>query len=229
MNNIHAWHPAVDDRHVPTRRRVLVALKIMGEAAVQDLSERLGLTPMGVRRHLTALEEEDMVNHRIIRHGQGRPKYLYYLTAKAHTSFEQRYAALSVELLGYISEEFGEQAVYHLFERRAQRRIAETLPQLEGLPIKERVARLVEILDREGYLAEWHPEDHNGYIFCEHHCAIRDVAQAFPQACATELMFVQTLFQDASVERIAHVVKGDSCCAYRIRPQIPTAGGSKEK
>ena len=212
------WHPAVDDPQLSTRRRVLVALKILGEAPAQQLAERLRLTPMGVRRHLNALEEEGLVSHYSVRHGQGRPKHIYHLTAKAQAAFEQRYAALSVELLRYIQEEFGEEVIQHLFERRAQRRIADAMPYLEGLPLQERVARLATILDQEGYLAEWHPNDHS-LILCEHHCAIQDVAKAFPQACASEMTFIQSVLGDVEVEREEHIVSGASCCAYRIRPR----------
>ena len=216
MTRSEPWHPAVDDPQLSTRRRVLVALKIMGEATAQELAERLRLTPMGVRRHLTALENEEMVSHYSVRHGQGRPKHIYHLTAKAQAAFEQRYAALSVELLRYIAEEFGDEVVQHLFERRAQRRIAEAMPYMEGRPLRERVHQLVTILDREGYLAEWHTEDHS-YIICEHHCAIRDVAQSFPEACATEMTFIKTVLGDVDVERVEHIISGSTCCSYRIR------------
>ena len=40
----------------PTRRKILLALKKSGGMTATELSELLGMTSMGVRRHLTTLE-----------------------------------------------------------------------------------------------------------------------------------------------------------------------------
>src|SRR4029453_16519747 len=39
----------------PTRRRILTILRKQGEATVDDLSRRLGITASGVRQHLSGL------------------------------------------------------------------------------------------------------------------------------------------------------------------------------
>ncbi len=220
----HTSHPALEEQHMPTRRRVLVTLKILGQGTAQELARLLGITPMGVRRHLSALEAEGLVRHKAVPHGQGRPKHIYELTPQAQAAFDQRYASLSVELLRYVEEEFGADAVWRLFRRRAERRTRELLPLLEGLPLEERVARLAEVLNREGYLADWRRED-EGFVLCEHHCAIHDVAKAFPQACETELTFIQQVLGDVHVRREAHIVGGDTRCAYVIVPHSPLAKG----
>ncbi|NPA91270.1 MAG: transcriptional regulator [Chloroflexi bacterium] len=211
-------HPALEDPHVPTRRRVLVALKILGQATAQDLARLLHITPMGVRRHLASLEDEGLVTYKRVRHGQGRPRHVYELTPKAHAQFDQRYAALSIELLNYVRDTFGEEAIWHLFSKRAQRRAEELLPLFQNLPLEERVARLAEVLNREGYLAEWSRED-GAFFLCEHHCAIQEVAKQFPQACATEEIFLRRVLGDVDIQRREHIVRGDTRCAYIIRPK----------
>ncbi len=211
-------HPLLHNARQPTRRRILIALKVLGEASAKTLGDYLHLTPMGVRRHLNILREEGWVDYRTLRHGQGRPTHLYFLTPKAMSLFDQRYAALSVELLGYLAEEQGEEVVTHLFQRRAERRLKEAQDEVSGLPLEQRVARLAVILNRDGYMAEWHREEEE-YIICEHHCAIQEVAHAFPQACETELTFIQEILPDATVERVQNIVRGDHCCMYRIRPR----------
>ncbi len=210
-------HPlsGVDER-LPTRQRILITLKMMGEASTQQLATRLGMTAMGVRRHLYALEAAGVIAHRVVRYGQGRPRFVYFLTPEGHHWFAQRYAALSLELLTYLAELYGEEAVALLFERRARRRVEEASRVLGDLPVEERVAALAELLDREGYLAVWHKEGPGQYCLCEHHCAIHDVAVRFPQACVSELKFIQALFPEASVERVRHLVQGHYYCAYRI-------------
>ena len=216
MERTH-WHPLLDRTKRSTRYRILVTLKILGEATAQELSEHLEFTPMGVRRHLSALHKDGLVEYRVVRHGQGRPSHVYSLTPKALEIFDQRYASLSVELLSYLAEEMGEEMVTHLFERRAQRRIEATRAQLEGLPLEQKVERLAHILDEDGYLAEWRHDGNGTYVLCEHHCAIYEVAKAFPQACRTELTFIQTVLEDATVRRTQNMVEGDHCCTYIIQ------------
>ncbi len=214
-------------RH-PTRHQVLLMLKVLGEASARTLAEHLHLTPMGVRRHLNALREDGWVDYRVVRQGRGRPQHLYYLTSRAVALFDQRYAALTIEFLNYLIEEQGNEVVEHLFARRAERRVQEALAQVEGLPLRERVVELTRILERDGYMAEW-CEDEEGYIICEHHCAIQEVAQAFPQACASELVFLQDVLKGALVERVEHILSGQHRCTYRVRPLTSVISGQEDE
>lgn len=212
------WTRQLDDPREPTRKRIVLALKVLGEASAADLGARLYLTPMGIRRHLRVLQQEGLVTYRVVRQGQGRPRHLYSLTSEADVLFAQRYASLNVELLQYLAEEQGLEAVGRLFERRAQRRVEEATRVLAHLPLEEKVIRLADILDRDGYLAEWREED-GSYLICEHNCAIRQVAETFPQACSSELAFIRAVLPEAEVNRVHHIVSGDTRCAYRVRPR----------
>ena len=206
------------DASQPTRYRVLTALKLLGEASAHQLAERLQMTPMGVRRHLYALEEEGLVRHRVVRQGPGRPRFLYTLTASGHGWFGNRYATLTLDLLHLVRETYGDEAVQALFQRRGEERLARARERLAHLPLPERVAGLAALLDQEGYLADWRQEDGCFYL-CEHHCAIQAVAAEYPQACQSEWRFIQQLFPEAVVERVRHVIGGDTACVYRIQPR----------
>lgn len=214
----HGLHWLAESK-APTRHRVLLALKLHGEAPAARLAAYLRMSAMGVRRHLYTLEREGLVAHRVVRNGPGRPRHHYYLTAQGHATFGQGYAPLAVELLSYLQELYGQEAVRLLFARRSQRRIAQAQRVLGDLPLPERGAILAELLTREGYLAEWQPEDNGCFLLCEHHCAIQEVAEAFPEACSSELAFLQALFPEATVTRIAHLREGDTFCAYCIRQE----------
>ncbi len=45
----------------PTRRKILLALKKSGGMTAGELSELLGMTAMGIRRHLTTMERDGLV------------------------------------------------------------------------------------------------------------------------------------------------------------------------
>ncbi len=63
----------------PTRRRILTRLKKDGGMTCQELAEALGITSMGVRRHLIMLERDGLVTYSAVQRGLGRPKLCIYV------------------------------------------------------------------------------------------------------------------------------------------------------
>lgn len=209
-------NPAVSDQLQPTRRKIILALKQRGGMTAAELADLLGITSMGVRRHLTMLERDRLVRFELVQRGKGRPSYVYALSDEAEHLFPKNYAALATELLNYLAADDGEQVI-HLFDQRAQRRIRQAQTHLDGKPLDERVAGLASLLHDEGYLAEWEQVDQDTYLLREHNCAVHDVAQEFRAACGSELTFLQAVLPDAVVTREHHMMAGDLLCAYRIR------------
>ncbi len=206
----------VGDQLQPTRRKIVLALRQYGGLTAAELAEMLGITSMGVRRHLTTLERDKLVRYELVQRGKGRPSYVYRLSPQAEDLFPKRYAQLANELLGYLATDEGEGTVIKLFERRAERRIRSAQAQLAGQRTADRIATLAGILSAEGYLAEWEQEAENVFWLREHNCAVHDVASEFSAACTSELFFLQTVLPDATVTREHHMMGGELMCAYRI-------------
>lgn len=196
----------------PTRRKILLALKKAGGMTAGELSELLGMTSMGVRRHLNILERDGLVSFDSEQRGLGRPAYVYQLTANADNLFPKTYHVLANELLGYLDED----DLGRVFERRAERRLRLARARLAGLGFREKIAELARILDEDGYLAEWEQVDEGTYLVTEFNCAIHDVAYRYRQACASELDFIRALLPEAVVERQEYMMSGATCCSYRI-------------
>jgi predicted ArsR family transcriptional regulator len=212
---------SIGDQLQPTRRKIVMALKQQGSLTAAQLAEMLGITSMGVRRHLTTLERDKLVVYELIQRGKGRPSYVYRLSPQADNLFPKNYAAVANELLGYLAEGGGEAAIIELFDRRAQRRINSAQSLLAGKSLAERVAGLAKILSNEGYLAEWAQENENTFWLREHNCAVHDIAAEFSAACNSELTFLQTVLPDANVTREHHIMRGELTCGYRIEQQAP--------
>lgn len=208
---------AVGDQLQPTRRRIVLALKQHGGLTAAELAEMLGITSMGVRRHLATLERDHLVRYDLVQRGKGRPSYVYRLSPEADALFPKNYAALAKELLGYVSDMEGDARVIHLFDLRAQRRIRSAQARLDGRPLVERVAGLAEILEGEGYLAEWQQVDADTFLLTEHNCAVHEVASEYCAACTSELTFLSAVLPDAEITREHHLMGGDLECMYRIR------------
>ena len=211
-----AFNEAVAEQISPTRRKILLALKRSGAMTAAELADHLGITGMGVRRHLTALERDELVQFESQRRGQGRPSHLYELTERAENLFPKNYASLVNELLGYLTVRAGEPAVRDLFDQRAQRRIQSSSADFAGKSLIQQVSRLAEILTGEGYLAEWQQIDPDTFLLSENNCAVHDVAKEFRAACASELVYLQTVLPDAVVTREHHLLAGGQRCTYRV-------------
>lgn len=199
------------------RRRIVSALKRQGELDAGAIALAVAMTPSGVRQHMTALIRDDLICFRTEPAGPGRPRYVYRLTEAGDALFPRRYADLTNELLGYLADEDPE-LLRRIFERRAERRLADARRRTGGLDLAERVAEIAAILDDDGYLADWVRQDDGTFLIREHNCAVLNVALRFGHACGTELQFLRALLPDATVQRVAHRVAGHHACAYLVAP-----------
>ncbi|SDF25635.1 helix-turn-helix transcriptional regulator [Thalassobaculum litoreum] len=198
--------------------RILFRLKTRGPESIADLSAAFGVTSEAVRQLLVKLEADGLVSFEDQRVGRGRPRRLWRLTATGHARFPDRHSDLSVALLDAIREEFGDAGLDRLIARREteQRQIYVQATAGAG-SLEQRVARLADLRDREGYMAEWRREEDGSLLLIENHCPICAAAAACQNLCRSELsVFREALGRDAVVERVDHVLAGGRRCAYRV-------------
>jgi predicted ArsR family transcriptional regulator len=207
-----------------TRRQIVEVLKRQGEADAAVIGGLLGITPSGIRQHLTALERDGLIAHRNERDGRGRPKHRYFLTLAGDALFPRNYVDLTNELLEYVEDE-DPAMLQRIFDKRARRRLERGRVRVEGLPFRERVQTVAQILDEDGYLADFAERPDGAFVITEHNCAVLAVAIKYRHACSTELEFLQQLIPDATVTRIAHRIAGGHVCAYEVRATEPVGGG----
>jgi predicted ArsR family transcriptional regulator len=160
------------------------------------------------------------VSRQTLRHGVGRPRHLYDVTAAAQELFPANYDGLATGLLAAIGAVGGEDLVEQVFEARRQQlgarirdRLSERLPP--GASLVERVRELAVIQDELGYLAEANVDADGVIRLREHNCAIYDVAKGAPAACMAEVELFREVL-GAEVTREHHIAAGDRCCCYRI-------------
>ncbi|MGG1551474.1 helix-turn-helix transcriptional regulator [Paenibacillus ferrarius] len=200
-----------------TRKMILSMLKTQGSLSVQELAKQLGITEMAVRRHIHALEKDDLLEAKLIRQAMGRPTNVYTLAPRADDLFPKKYLQLTLDLLDELLEGEGHDKIERLFEGRQGKLEARYQPRMSGKSLDERVEELAAIQNENGYMVEWSKRDDETFEFNEHNCPISKVAGTFQQACQCELSLFQNLL-DASVERTACLAKGANKCVYIIRP-----------
>lgn len=184
-----------------------------GPATAASLSERLGLSPAAVRRHLDALVREGQAGptptrgHRV--RSRGRPAQLYSLSDHGHERARHAYDDLAVTALQELAR-LG--AITTLAQRRA-----ENLRQRYA-PVRD-AAELAERLSADGYGATVHPLG-AGTQLCQHHCPVSQAARQFPELCEAETAAFSSLL-GTHVQRLATIAHGDGVCTTYL-PGIPS-------
>ncbi len=178
----------------------------------------LAMSGMGVRRHLTALFAEGLVEQSLCSStGPGRPPAGWRLSPSGMETFPRRYDALALDLL----EDVPEEEVTNALGRRTDKQVTEYQTALAGCStLEEQVVELTGLRDKAGYLAEWAHGEDDTLVLTENNCAVHRVAERHPVICATELTLLRrVLGPDVEVTRMSHAMAGDAVCSYCIRPR----------
>lgn len=202
-----------------TRRRIVKLLKTEGAMDSASLAARMQVTPMAVRQHLYALQQEKLVTAEERPVPIGRPAKFWSLTKEAERLFPDAYAELNASLITSVQDAFGAEGMARLLDARVARQRADYRARITAsAPLAKRVQQLARIRDDEGYMAEV-KRDGAGFLFIENHCPICAAATVCQGFCATELdLFRSALGPGVTVERAEHILSGDRRCAYRIAP-----------
>ena len=202
------------------RREILVLLRQAGPSSPDHLAAHLGASRTGVLQQLRALELAQLVSRRTERHGVGRPRHLYDVTADAQGLFPSNYDGLAAGLLAAIDEVGGAELIERVFETRRRQvservrsRLADRLAA--DAPLLERVRELAVIQDELGYLCSAEVDPDGAIRLREHNCAIFQVATGTTSACRAELELFREVL-GAEVVRETHIAAGDRCCTYRV-------------
>jgi len=200
-----------------THHKIIEQLKIHGPLTAKVLAQELGLTTMGVRQHMLALEESDDVTFSDEKASRGRPTRYWSLTDKTNSRFANRHDELSVQLIDSVIEVFGEDGLNQLITNREDATMRTyRLALADRYGIEEKLTTLMNLRNDEGYMATMQQDDDCYWLF-ENHCPICAAATKCQNFCRSELQLFQSLFSDlAVISREEHIVEGARRCAYKV-------------
>ena len=204
------------------RQAILLRLRQAGPASPDELAAAVGASRTGVLQQLRTLEGAHLVRHDSERHGVGRPRHRYDVTAEAQRLFQSNYSALASGLLQAIQSVGGEALLGRVLAEhrvrvgdRVRRLMADRLPA--NATLIDRVRQLAVIQDEQGYLSDIQLGPDGTIRLYERNCAVLQVASGHPAVCAAELdLFCEVL--GSEVTRESHIATGDRCCSYRVSP-----------
>ncbi|WP_174733249.1 helix-turn-helix transcriptional regulator [Mesobacillus harenae] len=201
-----------------TKDRIMKLLKKEGSLTVNDLTDRLEITHMAVRKHLIRLEKDGLILSKSIKQPMGRPLQRYSLAGKAQEHFPKNYEAISVEFLHDIKELHGEKSVEVLFKNREERLTHEYSTRLAKKSTQaEKLSELTNIQNEKGYMAELSQVDENTYELTEYNCPIFSVAKDFKVACHCETELFKNILGTEQINRTFCQTDGDTHCKFLFK------------
>jgi predicted ArsR family transcriptional regulator len=203
-------HTAQPIQH--TRKAVLDTLRSLGHATVNQLAEAIGVKAITIRHHLVALQAEGLIAVEEKRQTVGRPAHIYSLNSEAETLFPQRYYHLVERLLDQVKAQLPPETVAQLIDSLANAFADDIRRELESLPSDQRMSRLIELLAREGFMAQWQRTD-DGLALVEYHCPYFAVSQRHPEICQIDERLIRVAL-DAKVAKESCLLAGDSACKF---------------
>lgn len=202
-----------------TRRQVLELIAASGPVSAADLSQRLGLTSTGVRRHLGRLEQQGQVtvHPNQAPAGRGRPARRYIVTQSGQAMLAHRYADMAIEALHFLQRVGGDDAVNHFAQVRADDLRQRLVNSTSGTDdVVHRTNAVARALDADGYAATVRPVPGLPAVqLCQGHCPVQDVAEHYPQLCEAETEALSQAL-GVRVQRLSTLATGGHVCTTNI-------------
>ena len=102
-------------------RRDCTITEDKGEHTVAELAEALEITEMAIRRHLSKLENDELIYSKMVRQHVGRPTYLYGLSQKGEDTFPKEYKQFAIEILDDLARMGDEKMLRYVLQARTKR------------------------------------------------------------------------------------------------------------
>jgi predicted ArsR family transcriptional regulator len=198
-----------------TRGRIVADLRRRRRASVYELAEGFALSTNAIRRHLSSLREEGLVDEVAVRRGRTKPTVEFALTEKAEALFPQRYDRLLNAVLREARALFGEAGVGKIFGGITARSVERYGPRLAGLTGEARIAELAKILREQGVETTMLREECGTIVLHEHNCPYAKSVAENPEICS----IVHGLLgrgDGVAVRRTASIATGEESCRFEI-------------
>ncbi len=173
-----------------TRQLILEYAKRHGHVTVDGLAAELGVVPVTVRAHISALEKESLLKGEEVHNGRaGRPRIVYSLTEEAERLFPKSYDGLATRLLDTLAERSSDD-MRALFEDAGARWSSQVSPAIRSKDLDERLNKVSTVLNDEGCDTEWEKQD--GLILLRfYNCPYVSVVRDHPEVCSMEKAFLE--------------------------------------
>lgn len=202
----------------PTRRDILLELKLQTGVTVESLAEHLGLSPGAVRHQLALLAAEGYVTYEgQPRDGRGRRPREYRLTRKGDELFPSSAGDLAFRLLSRLQRTQPD-AVQKAISEEAEESEAQARFSLRAVRIEDRLNQLAQYYEDTHFLPTMEMQDDGSVMLALNHSPVAGLAEVIEGVWELETAPIRAAFPDGKIERLEHRSQGNARSLYRIRP-----------
>lgn len=195
-----------------TRTTLLERVVESGGATVAQLSADLDVSGATVRRHLDRLEIEGLLRVEALRHGPGRPSYLYRATDSGVRAVRDKTPELAERLLTEMSRmQVRDDTISEALSDQLADAHRGNVP---AGPLEERVDAVVETLKVEGILDRWQRDEH-ALKLVNNACPYLSAATTNSCVCDADRLTIEKLL-GVEVEQSERLSQGDDGCVYIV-------------
>lgn len=204
------------DSMAPTRRDILVDLKMHQGGTVEDLAEHLHLSPGAVRHQLALLTAEGFVRFEgVPRDGRGRRPRDYQLTRRGDELFPNASEEIAIRLLSRIRRQSPDALARAVTAELDELRQSVSFA-VQGRTFDERLSEIVAVFEERNFFPSVERDEDGALLLCTNHSPAFAVSEALPDTFDMESAIVQLGFPEATIETLEHRSKGDGRCVFRI-------------
>lgn len=213
----------------PTRARLFALLsELRRPAPTEELAERLGLHPNGVRAHLERLDEVGLVSRRRERLARGRPRDSWMINPDAQPGGDPPtgYAQLARWLLRSLVSESADTRDVEATGREIGRELALTNTEVAG------EQRMHEVLTALGFQPQREPVTGDRLTYRLRNCPYREaVRERQPMVCGLHRGITQGILDalDAETELVGFEAKDPDAAGCLIELRGRMAAEARER
>ncbi|MHA6251940.1 helix-turn-helix transcriptional regulator [Oceanobacillus sp. CAU 1775] len=201
-----------------TKDQLLMLIKKHSGITFEEIKEFFSISEPAIRKHLTEMEKQAIIEKHAQKQKIGRPYYTYELTKKGHGLFPNQYESLPVELLDDLAELQGPDAVHALLDQRRLREEEELREQLaEAENFEEKIKTLVQLQNNKGYMVEIEETPEGDFKLTNFNCPISNIAYHYRQVCKNEKTIYNNLFDSSEVIPQNYITTGAQVCKWLIK------------
>ena len=162
-----------------------------------------------------------------VQHPSTKDDILRYLLKQGEATAQAlaQHLGVSAQAIRRHLKVLGREQMGSILRKQWERKALEYQQRVGAGNLADRVAKLVQLRQQEGYMAEWHAVEPNGndpnaaphYVIAEYNCAISQIAATFPKVCDHELEMFAAALPDCHVTRTHWLVDGEHRCGYLVK------------
>lgn len=200
----------------PSETRIILALKDGKPLTLGELSQKIGISRMGVLNHIQKLEEKGMLERRLVKAKVGRPHYVFKLRGSSKENVASSDAWVLDGLLEYLDRTGNGKLAENFLKDRYSKIRDEYSDRISRVQEDRKVEELTRIREEENYYPELKSSGNGSYELYEYNCPIFKISNRFGIACSLETSLFSSVL-GAEVTSTHRQVNGSDVCRFLIK------------